>query len=381
MFASHASLSLAPAMSPYYDHQDSSDDMSDSYSSISGSVSQFAPSSATSDTSHDWEMRSASPTPSIYSLTSSLRAAVYKEEFGRGLNNYSDVYQLPADDEELARLDHQHEMFKMVMGKYPPPLDGILQDDDPEVVKSVVDLGCGSGSWILQVARDYPHVSAVAIDLVPMQSLNMPPNCRSEVDDINLGLQHYYGDFNVVHARLICTGIKDYAGLVDQMALTLRPGGLIHLTEYNFVIHDQNKRPILVDKHNLEDPEGPWLPRWMALAQHAIRTRGGTVDAAKYMGDWVRNTGAFRDIVHHDYWFQASPWNTGGDSAAHRENDIARTMREDMLAFLGSGRPLLLGSGIPEHLVNEIEHKARRELMEARTPLYILIQSVYAQKV
>lgn len=31
---------------------------------------------------------------------------------------------------------------------------------------------------------------------------------RSEVDDINLGLQHFYGDFNVVHARLISSGVS-----------------------------------------------------------------------------------------------------------------------------------------------------------------------------
>lgn len=32
-------------------------------------------------------------------------------------------------------------------------------------------------------------------------------NSRSEVDDLNLGLEHFYGDFDVVHARLICTGV------------------------------------------------------------------------------------------------------------------------------------------------------------------------------
>ena len=31
---------------------------------------------------------------------------------------------------------------------------------------------------------------------------------RSEVDDINLGLEHFYGDFNVVHARLISSGVR-----------------------------------------------------------------------------------------------------------------------------------------------------------------------------
>ena len=31
---------------------------------------------------------------------------------------------------------------------------------------------------------------------------------RSEVDDINLGLEHFYGDFNVVHTRLIASGVS-----------------------------------------------------------------------------------------------------------------------------------------------------------------------------
>ena len=29
------------------------------------------------------------------------------------------------------------------------------------------------------------------------------------MDDINLGLQHFYGDFNVVHARLISSGVSN----------------------------------------------------------------------------------------------------------------------------------------------------------------------------
>jgi hypothetical protein len=31
---------------------------------------------------------------------------------------------------------------------------------------------------------------------------------RTEVDDINLGLEHFFGDFNVIHARLIASGVS-----------------------------------------------------------------------------------------------------------------------------------------------------------------------------
>lgn len=96
-------------------------------------------------------------------MTSSLRAQAYRQEYGRGLNNYSDVYRLPADDEELDRLgnlenldlhasflmsisDRQHDMFCKAIGKYPPPLPEIMTEDGFEV-KAILDLGCGSGSW------------------------------------------------------------------------------------------------------------------------------------------------------------------------------------------------------------------------------------------
>ncbi|THH29335.1 hypothetical protein EUX98_g4843 [Antrodiella citrinella] len=352
-----------------------------SYTAMSdSSIDRFPPRSDSSATSHDWEMRSVSPAPSVYSMTSSLRQAAYRQEYGRGLNNYSDVYSLPADEEELQRLDHQHRMFKAVMGRYPPPMTEVLQQDQTEE-KVVVDLGCGSGSWILDVARDFTHCNAIAIDLVPMQTLDLPPNCRSEVDDINLGLQHYLGAFNVAHASFICTGIRDYAGLVDQISNALRRGGLIDLTEYNFVIHDGNKQKIDVPEiKEGEEVTGPWLPRWMSLAQKAIRTRGGEVEAADHLARWVSDHGAFENVVHRPFWFQASPWNTNTDPEAIRQNEIAKVMREDMLQFLKSGRPLLLGAGIPEDLVNKVEANATQELREARTKLFILIENVYAQK-
>ena len=138
------------------------DHLDDSFSDVESDIFS-ARSAPTSVTSHDVSMRSGSPAPSIYSVTSSIRAASYRQEYGRGLNNYSEVYRLPADDEELERLgafikllfeclglnhaDMQHEMFKKLMGDYPPPMAEVMADDTPGETKSVLDLGCGSGSW------------------------------------------------------------------------------------------------------------------------------------------------------------------------------------------------------------------------------------------
>lgn len=113
----------------------------------------------------DLSLRSSSPTPSmVLSVTSSMREKIYKQEFGRNLNNYSDVYRLPADEEELERLggsiikhvadvvnkmckDKQHSVLSVLMGgKYPAPMLEVMADE-PGETKACLDLGCGSGNW------------------------------------------------------------------------------------------------------------------------------------------------------------------------------------------------------------------------------------------
>jgi hypothetical protein len=57
-----------------------------------------------SGTTATYSVRSGSPIPSVLSLSSSMRAQAFILEYGRGLNNNSDVYRLPADEEEMERL-------------------------------------------------------------------------------------------------------------------------------------------------------------------------------------------------------------------------------------------------------------------------------------
>ncbi|KAF8807992.1 S-adenosyl-L-methionine-dependent methyltransferase [Phlegmacium glaucopus] len=327
----------------------------------------------------DSSIRSSSPVPSVVvSITSSMRDQIYKQEYGRNLNNYSDVYRLPADEEELERLDKQHTILADAMGgKYVPPMAAVMADDTPGETKACLDLGCGSGNWITDVARDFPHCTAVGIDLIPMQSSTMPPNLRSEVDDINLGLEHFYGDFNVVHARLISSGIKDYHLLIDQIARVLRPGGMFHVSEFDFQIYDSNHCRIELDVDELGPP---WLARWMTHTLKAMIKSGGDVDAASHLHEWILNNPMFEDVVYKEFWFAAvAPRrDPSDDSEALRRMD--QGLYDDCLAFMRSGRPLLLGYGFPPETVNLLEENVLQELAEKKIPQYTRLQCVYARK-
>lgn len=57
----------------------------------------------------DASMRSPSPEPPVvFEMDESMRESLYKSEYGRNLNSYSEVYKLPADEEELERLGGFH---------------------------------------------------------------------------------------------------------------------------------------------------------------------------------------------------------------------------------------------------------------------------------
>lgn len=88
---------------------------------------------------------------------------LYRSEYGRELNNSSDVYVFPADPEEKTRLcmfnlphkkllgcsdslsDRQNLFIRATVGAYPLAVRGILERDPHD--KAVLDLGCGDGTW------------------------------------------------------------------------------------------------------------------------------------------------------------------------------------------------------------------------------------------
>lgn len=104
-FKCSLSSTVSLARIPFVIMDSDSDHESDTMSLASGPPpSESHYSMASSQTSYDFDPSIRSASPSVFSMTSSLRSNLYRQEYGRGLNNYSDIYRLPADDEELQRL-------------------------------------------------------------------------------------------------------------------------------------------------------------------------------------------------------------------------------------------------------------------------------------
>ncbi|KAJ1302641.1 hypothetical protein OPQ81_002958 [Rhizoctonia solani] len=271
-----------------------------------------------------------SPAPSLYSLTPSLRDQSFRHIHGRSLNAHSEVYSLPADQEEAQRLYKQHRLFYLLARNdhYYGITDLVREVLAPtgERQRMVLDLGCGPGAWTVQCAIDFPHVEVLGVDLAPTSAIAPPPNCRFEIDDLNLGLEHFFGPtFDIVHARLLNSGLH----VLTQWA----------------------------------------VPTWMATMSKCVRAKGGNIDAAALLKTWLREHPNYEDVRPSDLWAPLGPWKATqpNDWTQHPNFPITGEMSRDNLIDLMSGaRPLLYG-WFSHDEVAALEEAATRERLNITT--------------
>lgn len=136
---------------------------------------------------------------------------------------------------EMARLMHQdHLMTERMGGLFSP-------DVDLSQVHDVLDLACGPGNWILEVAYANPEIEATGIDIsnrmiryaqarAQTQQLH---NAHFAVADILKPLDFLDNSFDFVNARTIVGFMmpSSWPELLQECLRVSRPGGIIRLTE------------------------------------------------------------------------------------------------------------------------------------------------------
>ena len=65
----------------------------------------------------------------------------------------------------------------------------------------LVDVGTGSGGWVLEVADEYPGAKVYGIDISAIQPTFVPGNAEFIVMDLTNGLDFDDGSTDFVHSR------------------------------------------------------------------------------------------------------------------------------------------------------------------------------------
>jgi ubiquinone/menaquinone biosynthesis C-methylase UbiE len=136
---------------------------------------------------------------------------------------------------EMARLLDQDRMITATMGWWFP--DHI----EPEQLTTVLDVACGPGGWVQEVAFHYPHLEVTGIDIsermtayARMQAqVQHLDNAHFQVADIKQPLPFADETFDYINARFL-VGLmypSDWVPLLKECWRVTRPGGHICLTE------------------------------------------------------------------------------------------------------------------------------------------------------
>src|SRR3954452_8271008 len=93
---------------------------------------------------------------------------------------------------------------------------------------------CGSGTWLDEVALEYPLSEFIGVDVLSLLPENRPANIKYVKADIKLTLPFHDNTFDFIHMRhmILYFTYQEWTTLViPELIRVLKPGGYIELTE------------------------------------------------------------------------------------------------------------------------------------------------------
>jgi SAM-dependent methyltransferase len=153
-----------------------------------------------------------------------------------------------SNKEELGRLQIQDQMLTTSMG-------GVLPEQpDPTRFQHVLDVGCGTGCWLIEAAKTYPSISLLRgvdisgkmLDYAQAQARAQQVNDRVQfrMMDALRQLDFPTAFFDLVNLRAGGSYLRtwDWPNLLEECQRVSRPGGVIRVTEGDIV---QSNSPAL----------------------------------------------------------------------------------------------------------------------------------------
>ncbi|QBD77580.1 class I SAM-dependent methyltransferase [Ktedonosporobacter rubrisoli] len=236
----------------------------------------------------------------------------------------------PESASEMARLTKQARLLTEVMG------GPLAEQAEPALFQDIIDLACGPGEWVLEVAFEYPDkqvtgvdVSQLMIDYARFQvSQHKLNNAHFKVMDILKPLEFEEHSFDLVNIRLIASfmfrSLNSWPMLIQECVRITRPGGVIRLTDCEWFISNS-----------------PMTEKLFGLCTQAIHMGGNAfspdgrhIAITPMLGRFLRNAGC-QNVQHRAFAVDCSAGARGHQS-----------FYEDMMVFLKLVQPLLLKAGI-----------------------------------
>jgi SAM-dependent methyltransferase len=161
---------------------------------------------------------------------------------------------LPCDEQEQDRLDLFHKVITEAR------FENLLYIPPPKAGARVLDLGCGTGIWAIDVANKYPEAFVVGVDLSRIQPENRPKNCdfHAPWDYESPWASLGEDSWDVIHLQMGAGSVTNWPSLYRRILSQLRPGGWFEQVEID-----------LEPRYDGQPQDPPVLGKWYQYMKQA----------------------------------------------------------------------------------------------------------------
>jgi ubiquinone/menaquinone biosynthesis C-methylase UbiE len=219
----------------------------------------------------------------------------------------------PESPAELGRLMHQDRTLTRGMGG---ALSG-LSATDISTFKNVLDVGCGPGGWVLDVAFEHPQIEVAGVDISRAMinyantraSVQKLANASFEVMDITKPLNFSDGAFDMVNARFLFAVLRrdTWPAFIAECTRILRPGGILRLTEPSHLIESSSRAG---------ERLGLLMYRALWKAGYGFSMEGNSLGVSYKLPRFLRRAG-YQHIQHAGYALDMSSDSDGWADGYH----------------------------------------------------------------
>lgn len=295
---------------------------------------------------------------------------------GDGLDKLTGDYVLPSHEDEVRRLQHQHFLFYQTFSgrRYLSPLVSPTR---------ILDLGCGTGDWAVEMADEFPQATVTGVDLGVIPIASHAPrssNFRSLVanfEDDWASFCEKDDPYDFIHGRLIVMSMRDHRRLIQKSYQYLRPGGWFEIQDIDVgpnTIGEQGE--LSADESVQNSRSTDHIMEWVKLENEGFVNLGIDGTALIHWPAWLLAAG-FSDVHHRLYVWPLGEWPEHQDF-----KELGKLSLDNFLNGVEGWSMTVItrGLGWSSEKVHEFLQKVRSDLMNTKRRYYLTIHVIYAQK-
>jgi ubiquinone/menaquinone biosynthesis C-methylase UbiE len=162
-----------------------------------------------------------------------------------------------SNQDEITRLMVQDKLITAGMGGVLPELD------DPTSLRRMLDVGCGTGGWLMETAKTYPMIETLvggdisskmlAYTRQEAERLGLDKRVQFKTMDALRVLEFPASSFDLVNQRLANSWLRtwEWKKILLEYMRVCRPDGIIRITESNLIFESNSPALTKINRHHL----------------------------------------------------------------------------------------------------------------------------------